>query len=74
MVRFVFWPDKADGDRIYVNTYLMPQPFFKRLWLGLKYILGYTSKFGHHEETIITPGSATKLQTLLSRLLLPTHP
>lgn len=42
-VRFTYDPD--DGD-LYMSVYLWKWPFWKRLWIGVKYIFGYTSRFG----------------------------
>jgi hypothetical protein len=55
-------------SRVYIHLFLQKGKFIERLILGIKYIFGYTSKFGHHEETIITKDKAADIIKLLQRL------
>ena len=55
-------------SRVYIHLFLKKGKFIERLILGIKYIFGYTSKFGHHEETIITKDKAADIIKLLQRL------
>ena len=40
-------PEKADDlDEVYWSVYLNPFPWYKRLWIAMRYVLGHRSKFG----------------------------
>jgi hypothetical protein len=59
IIRFMY--DKADNElytEVYLNNY---NSFFKRCWIALKYILGYKSKYGHWDSTIINKQERTNL-------------
>ena len=40
--------------------------FFKRFWVGLKYIFGYKSRFGEFDELILGIDSQKKLRDILN--------
>jgi len=44
--------DPEDGE-LYTSIYLYKWSFFKRLWIAIKYIFGYTSKFGDFDGGIV---------------------
>jgi len=46
-VRFTYDPD--DGE-LYMSVYLWRWPFWKRVWIAIKYVFGYTSKFGDFDS------------------------
>jgi len=49
----VFSIDEDDGSvytSIYLNQY---NSFFKRVWIAIKYVFGYKSKYGHWDSTIL---------------------
>jgi hypothetical protein len=35
--------------------------FFKRIWLAIRYVFGYKSKYGHFEEILITDSDVVEL-------------
>ena len=35
-----------DFDEVYWSVYLNPYPWYKRLWVALRYLFGHRSKFG----------------------------
>lgn len=37
----------------YIFTSLSDMRFFKRLWLGIKYIFGYKCRYGQYQETVV---------------------
>lgn len=59
-----------DNDReVYMDTYLSPEyNIFKRIWLAIKYIFGYTSKYGHFDEFIFKKEDAKELQKIVDYL------
>jgi len=54
-----------DDPEVYVTLYLAKQRLLRRVWLGLKYILGFKSQFGHFGETIFGDRQTRKLQQFL---------
>lgn len=61
-----FTLDKEDGE-ILVHSFLADHGFWKRLWMGLKYICGYKCKYGHFGEWIMRKEDADKLTEMLER-------
>lgn len=64
---FVISFDDTEGwnDAVFINVYLSHLPFHKRLILGIKYILGFRTKYGSYEEVIL---SKTNVEDLMKRL------
>ena len=53
---------KDEEDNIvYCEIHLMKLSFLKRLWKGIKYILGYKCKYGNFEEFIFSKEHGDKL-------------
>ena len=66
-IRFIL-----DNDVDYPELYLEVQlnqyrNFWRRLWVGLKYIFGYESRYGHWDCWDIRKEDATKLIELLNQ-------
>lgn len=56
--------DKDLGRMVYVEIHLVPLVWYKRLWLGIKYILGYKCCYGNFEEIILSPKHARQVYDL----------
>ena len=67
-IRFTLDLDE-DCPTIYTSQYLTPMPFRKRLWMGLKYIFGYRSRFGEFGNYLMRPDDAERLKNMLDRLV-----
>ena len=65
-IRFVF-DDDGDIAELYLDVFLADQPWYKRLWLGIKYIFGYKSRYGHFGNWTLAEHDAERLQDLLDR-------
>jgi hypothetical protein len=64
---FVF--DKEEGE-LYLNVYLNQyHNVFKRIWVAIKYVFGYTSKWGHWDTTILDRASTERLRDLCQNSL-----
>lgn len=50
LIRMSYIEDEE--DILYVSHHLPRAGFFKRLWRGIKYILGYRSLFGEFGEVV----------------------
>ena len=55
-LKFQVWDD---GDT-YVHVFLRPEPFFKRVVNGIKYIFGYQCQYGHFDEFVLNPEDINK--------------
>lgn len=58
-----------EGEKeVYVHIHLNHLSFWKRLILGVKYIFGYTSKYGHWEEMILDTSHINQLKKVIKAL------
>ena len=57
--------DGCDEHVLYVCTQLRRDSFFNRVWLGIKYIFGYQSKYGHWDEARLSGDNVEDLKKLL---------
>lgn len=55
IIRLVYIPENVGiYEEVYLDVQLNPTySFFKRIWLAIKYILGYSKKYGHWDCTLI---------------------
>jgi len=69
MIRFVYMPeDNCDGEDLYMDVQINPTySFFKRIWLAIKYVLGYTKKYGHWDCVLIKPEDYEDLILMFKR-------
>lgn len=44
----------------------MWRPWYKRIWLAIKYIFGYQSKFGHYDTVCLDREQAYKLVDIIN--------
>lgn len=50
---------------VYLNNY---NNVFKRMWIALKYVFGYTSKYGHFDCTVMDVETASQLIQMINML------
>lgn len=62
-----YFNDNEDKE-VYVHIHLNHLSFWKRLILGIKYIFGYTSKYGHWDEMILNPDHVSQLKSVIKYL------
>ena len=60
--------DFDENPEVYLDVFLYPAGFFKRLVYGIKYIFGHRSVFGYFDEVIIKPEDAPRLQMVVDML------
>lgn len=61
---FSFVHCKDDGE-LYLSVYLNQyRNVFKRIWVAIKYVCGYTSKYGHWDCTIMDDKETKRLLDL----------
>jgi hypothetical protein len=63
---------KFDEEDLYVVTFLQTGTFWDRIVIGIKYILGFKSRYGEFSETILNKKEAEKLKKLIDQYLLTT--
>ena len=56
-----------DGE-VFVTFHLSKLPFLKRLLHGIKYIFGYTSRYGDFDEMILRPSDVDKLRKVVQHM------
>jgi hypothetical protein len=54
-----------DEDFVYIYILLNNENFFKRIWLGLKYIFGYKCRYGNFDEILLSKESVKSLAEYL---------
>jgi len=58
-----------EDNELYIQMHLLPHKnIFRRMWLAVKYIFGYRSKFGDYEEFIFNNDDAERLIAILKEL------
>lgn len=61
--------EKDEGDAlVYLSPHLADVGFFKRVVLGIKYIFGHKSKYGHFESVVLSDIHIDKLQDIINHL------
>jgi len=64
----VFWYDQEEGS-LYCEPHLTTnRNFIERFWYGVKYALGYKSRFGDWDSTIFQKGDLEKLKKHLNSI------
>lgn len=43
----------SEVGELYAQVFLEEYPWHKRVWIGIKYIFGYKSRFGHFTEIVV---------------------
>jgi hypothetical protein len=58
------WGDEAPDLNVNValNHYL---PFHKRIWLAIRYVFGFQSRFGHYDTITIRREDLSRLRAIL---------
>lgn len=66
-----WYPDDEDwNDLLYVQVHLNQScNFWKRLWYGIKYVLGYKCRFGAFDEILLDKNSAARLRNSLDEFV-----
>jgi hypothetical protein len=68
-LRFVLDLDEGDPG-IHTEVYLGSYPWgWKRVWVGVRYIFGYKSRYGAWDCFLLQPADAVRLASLCDRLV-----
>ena len=68
LLQFKFFDDDPDPKIVCAYVFLRPEPFYKRIYKGIKYIFGYSSKYGYFDEFILRNEDADKFIELINKL------
>lgn len=64
LVKFCYFNDERDA--VYIHVQLpKEQQWYKRIWLGLRYIFGYQCKYGHWGESVLDLKKIDELHAFL---------
>ena len=59
-----------DEKELFTEVYLHQyNSFWKRMWIGIKYVFGYRCKYGHWDCVLITEEDAKRLKSFLETFL-----
>ena len=58
----------VDGDQIFMSIHLKKFNFWNRAISGIKYIFGYTCKYGNFEEFLIDSSNVEDFKELLKEI------
>jgi hypothetical protein len=58
-----------EDDEMYIHFFLSEEIWYKRLWLGIKYIFGYKCKYGHFGEIVLVDKQAQQLKEIAEEFL-----
>lgn len=64
----------AENKTIYTSVFLRHwQPWYKRVWIAIKYIFGYRCKYGHFDCTLMGPEQIDQLRKMIVKYDFLTH-
>jgi hypothetical protein len=61
-----FWYDDFDKN-VHLEVHLTNRGFFRRIWIGIKYIFGYKCRYGEWDSFIVKPNDAQKIKKWLDK-------
>jgi len=67
-IDLLYWADDEDAE-LYLSPHLCPFPFWMRLWLGVKYVLGHRSRYGDYTELVLFKDDVQVLRDFLDGFL-----
>lgn len=65
---FLGYEDSEIGNEVYIHIHLPTQSFWKRLKHGIKYILGYKSRYGDFDEIVLNKDHAKQFSKVVNFL------
>jgi len=66
-IRFVYSPEE---NEVYTSVYLNNfEPWYKRIWLAIRYIFKFKPSYGHFDCTVLKPDDVLLLDRLWDRVI-----
>lgn len=69
MLKFILDDNLSDGPELYTSIFLSEHPWYKRIWIAIKYAFGHKSKYGHWDCWLLIPTDAKRLRDLLNKYI-----
>ena len=68
-IHFNTWTNDSNiiDEEMSISIFLQEKPFLKRLVMGIKYIFGYKSKYGHFGEILIDKNTAKEIKDFMGK-------
>jgi hypothetical protein len=63
----LIWEEDYPNE-IFLHYHLVPAPFFNRIWIAIKYVFGFKSKYGMFGEFVITNENKQNMIDVLNKI------
>ena len=64
----IIYTKDLDDPEVWLHYALERKVWYKRIWLGIKYIFGFRSRFGMYGEMLITGANVDKLEDIVNHI------
>lgn len=69
-LRYMYCDDMDGGDLLWTSVYLNNyRSVMKRIWIAIKYVFGYKSRYGHFDCTSMSLEEGEKLYAFLQQAI-----
>lgn len=58
----------VDDPTVWLHYQLIPRKWYKRIWPGIKYVLGIDSRYGMYGEMLIDETSVSHLEAMIDHI------
>lgn len=58
----------SDDPQVWLHYQLALEPWYKRIWIGIKYIFGHQSRYGMYGELIITERNIDSFEKIVAHV------
>jgi len=66
-LKFMYDPDENElFTSVFLDQY---HSIWKRIWIAIKYVFGYRSKYGYWDCFLLRPEDAPRLRSLIDRVI-----
>lgn len=62
-----FWMDEDNPPLLNAYVFLNADPWWKRIWQGIKHVFGYKCRYGHFDEFIFNPKDCDRFIEMLQQ-------
>jgi len=69
-IHLLYWANDKEDPELYISPHLYPFSFWTRLWLGIKYVLGYRSTYGDYAGLVLFKKDVRALRDFLNGFLI----
>ena len=65
-LHMMYWADDPEERELYISPHLCPFVWWKRVWLAIRYIFGYRSRYGDYASITLSQHDVVVLQKFLA--------